>query len=166
MYSFCPNCGSGNLQISQGFCCKKCKKTFYQTSKPTVTIIPLYKNEMLVTIRGIKPHKGRLDFVGGFLENGEDPLDGGMREFKEETGVSVKKKDLKYLGIWIDDYEFEGINYKTFNVIYTCKFFKKVLPKGRDDVAELFWMPVKIHKNFAFSWMKKAVNAILSQSTG
>jgi|SRR3989339_797739 len=34
---------------------------------------------------------GRLDFVGGGLDRGEDPLDGIKREIEEETGLKILK---------------------------------------------------------------------------
>lgn len=70
-----------------------------------------------MSIRGIEPKKGKYDFIGGFLENGEDPLDGAVREFKEETGVEINKKDLEFLGIYVDDY---GFSFMT-SVIKTLK---------------------------------------------
>ena len=37
------------------------------------------------------PSPGRLDFVGGGLDRGEDPLDGIKREIEEETGLKILK---------------------------------------------------------------------------
>ncbi len=161
MYNFCPFCGSKLQEISPvSYKCSGCSKEIYLNAKPTATIIPIYKNEMMVSVRAIEPEKGKYDFIGGFLDYGEDPLDGAVRETKEETGLDIKKSDLHFLGIWIDTYKFQEQTLYTFNVIYTVKFTEKITPKGRDDVAELFWRPIEIDRNFAFKWMRDGVEEL------
>lgn len=162
MYKFCTYCGSKFTQEYPGkFFCSNCQKTTYLNSKPTVTVIPIFQNkEMLASIRAVQPHKGKLDFIGGFLENGEDVLKGAKREFKEETEMDIDPKKLKFLAIWIDTYNFQHEDFYTFNVIYTLEMSKRVKLEGKDDVASLEWLPIKMHKNFAFKWMKHAVKAL------
>lgn len=47
---------------------------------------------------------------GGKIEEGEDPVEGAIREIKEESGLVVKKKDMELVTIIeednIDDYTF------------------------------------------------------------
>ena len=50
-------------------------------------------NYLLMNKRRYKPSKGKLDFVGGFLEEGEDPKTAAIREVKEETGFDVELID-------------------------------------------------------------------------
>jgi 8-oxo-dGTP pyrophosphatase MutT (NUDIX family) len=45
---------------------------------------------VLIGRRKIEPRKGHWDLPGGFLEEGELPLDGLRREFLEETGLDVR----------------------------------------------------------------------------
>lgn len=40
------------------------------------------------------PYTGKLDLPGGSLEFGEKPLEGLVRELKEETGLSIKNQKL------------------------------------------------------------------------
>jgi len=50
------------------------------------------QGKILLLRRSAKtPASGRLDFVGGGLDRGEDPLAGIRREIKEETGLRISK---------------------------------------------------------------------------
>ena len=54
---------------------------------------------VLLGQRKADPGRGLWDIPGGFLDEGEDPVEGLKREFVEETGLSVEV-DV-FLGIWI-----------------------------------------------------------------
>jgi len=41
-------------------------------------------------------------YFGGGIEEGETPIQAVIRETKEELGIDIKEKDLKYLGKFID----------------------------------------------------------------
>ena len=45
---------------------------------------------VLIGRRKIEPKQGHWDLPGGFLEEGEKPLDGLRREFLEETGLAIE----------------------------------------------------------------------------
>ena len=45
-----------------------------------------------------KPHGNMWEISGGSVQSGEDPLDGAVRELKEETGLSAKPGELRYMG--------------------------------------------------------------------
>lgn len=83
--------------------------------------------------------------VAGHYEAGEDIL-GGIREFKEETGIDIDSKDLIPLGIrvTVSDYKENNIN-KEFQEVY---FIKKSIPLASfklpvDEVAGMVELPVK-----------------------
>lgn len=38
------------------------------------------------------------NFFGGRLDHSENPVDGALREFKEETSITLNKNDLKLIG--------------------------------------------------------------------
>jgi len=76
-------------------------------------------------------------FIGGGIDEGENPLDGAKREFKEETGVDA---DLEYvttidLNVTDDDGE---------EAIFTTYVYKTVIDflniKPADDVEGIGWM--------------------------
>jgi isopentenyldiphosphate isomerase len=82
--------------------------------------------------------------VAGHFEAGEDIL-GGIREFKEETGIDINSQDLIPLGIRISvsDYRANNINKELQEVF----FIKKVVPLESltlpaDEVAGMVELPV------------------------
>lgn len=153
MFKFCPNCGSSEIKDigDSTLTCPQCKKHHYINSYPTASVIPIVGSEVLLCIRAEDPEKGKLDLIGGFLKNGEDPVVGAVREFEEETGYKINGQDLKYLGIWVGDYVYQGTNYKTFNVIYTIDFSKDIKLTANDDVGELVWLPIDGKHEYAFT---------------
>ena len=52
--------------------------------------------DILLVTRGKDPFKGKLAFPGGFVNYGEDPKVGCVRELKEELGLDVKEEDLEF----------------------------------------------------------------------
>src|ERR1700682_4608762 len=90
-FKFCPNCGSplavdrnAPLAAQKCFCCGS---THYHNSKPTPSALIVDEDQILLSQRAGEPFRGFWDIPGGFLEAGEDPLDGAKREIREETGL-------------------------------------------------------------------------------
>ncbi len=156
MFKFCPYCGQEiPKQTREGFQCLNCKKWTHYASVPAVSIAVKVGNEGLVAVRGREPGKGRMDLVGGFLEYGEDPLIAAIREFKEEAGVDINPEQLKFLGIWVDTYYYQGEIQFVLNIVYLLKLDKKFMGKAADDVADLVWMQLSDSPKFAFSYLHK-----------
>lgn len=145
-FKFCPICGS-KLQDKKNnghpvpTCSNSsCNFKFYQSSKPTASaIITNDKGQILLSVRSIEPQKGKIDIIGGFLENGEDPIEGLKREVREELGVEIKV--MKIIGIFIDKYMYDKRldDIYTFNVFYEAKIISGK-PKPADDISEVIWV--------------------------
>jgi 8-oxo-dGTP diphosphatase len=84
----------------------------------------------------VEPYKGKWDTPGGFLEEGEHPLDGLKRELHEETGVEIEPLD--FLGVWIDRYGSDSTAQATLNLYWTARIVSGE-PEPADDVSELAW---------------------------
>jgi 8-oxo-dGTP diphosphatase len=91
---------------------------------------------VLLARRANDPQAGRWDLPGGFLEEGEHPLDCLRRELREEAGVELVDEEL--LGIWMDRYEYKRRLIATLNVYYSARIGTGE-PEAADDVAELRW---------------------------
>lgn len=151
MFKFCPYCGNQiHKQLESGFQCPKCKKWSHYPSSPTASVVVKVGNEVLLAVRAIEPAKGKMDIPGGFLEYGEDPYRGAIREYREETGLNLDPSKLKFLGIWVDTYHYQGQDEFTFNVVYLVELDQKFVISPVDDVAELVWVPLSEKPNFAF----------------
>jgi len=141
IYKFCPKCGGKLGKIKeenhQRLVCQNCHFVFYQNSKPTASAIIFDdKKRILLTKRAVEPKKNYWDFPGGFLEEGEYPQDGLKREIFEELGVKIKI--IKMLGIFMDNYKTDGVNYSTLNIYYLVKIIHGQL-KPMSDIMAIRW---------------------------
>lgn len=99
-----------------------------------------------MTKRNINPRKGFWCFPGGFLESGEAPEDGAVREVYEEVGVNVILGNL--IGVYsvpvVDQvmlyYRGELIN-DNFNIGYECEEAKLF------DYNEIEWDKIAFDAN-------------------
>jgi 8-oxo-dGTP diphosphatase len=86
--------------------------------------------------RALEPSRGRWDIPGGFLEEGEHPLDGLRRELREETGLHVEP--VSFLGTWMDRYGEGEDAIATLNMVWVARAAGGT-PSPADDVSELAW---------------------------
>jgi 8-oxo-dGTP diphosphatase len=93
-------------------------------------------DRVLLARRAHEPFQGRWDIPGGFLEEGEHPLDGLKRELLEETGLDVEPLD--FLGAWMDRYGHDSTAEATLNLYWTARVAGGE-PEAADDVSELRW---------------------------
>ena len=82
--------------------CPSCRWTFYDNPVPAAVAIIRGPRGILLTRRARPPHAGTWDLPGGFLEAGEPPDRGLVRELREELGVRGTLTRL--LGFYADQY--------------------------------------------------------------
>ena len=97
--SFCSFCGTAfTPPLAYPRTCASCKTQIWSNPIPvSVVLVPVVKDGRtgLLTIRrAIEPQIGKLAIVGGFLEDHETWAQGGAREVREETGVTIDPKTL------------------------------------------------------------------------
>lgn len=154
VYNFCPKCGNKANQNPGVINCSHCGKSTYLHSFPTSSVFVVKGAKVMLIKRARPPHKGAWDIPGGFLNYAESPEDGAVRELKEETGLTVSLVSM--LGIYMDEYLFQGETIPTLNVIYIGKIIsgKEI---ASDDAAEIGWFDIKKPiPNFAFAVIDKA----------
>ena len=153
-WRFCPRCGaplgrpSGDAIERAHRDCTGCGRRLYDNSKPCAGALVERDGKVLLVRRAVEPFVGAWDIPGGFLEPGEHPADGAAREVREETGLIVETGDL--LGIWIDDYAFDGAESYTLNCYYVARPVGGEI-RAADDAAELGWFgPEELPAEIAF----------------
>jgi ADP-ribose pyrophosphatase YjhB (NUDIX family) len=133
----CPRCRE-ELEREDGKVeCPACGFRTYASSKPTASALCLDDDGgILLARRAGEPFKGYRDLPGGFLEEGEHPLDAIRREVREETSLEVEPEE--FIGVWIDRYGSEPDSPSTLNLYWTARVVSGE-PEAADDVSEVAW---------------------------
>ena len=138
-WRYCPRCRS-ELEVGDGrAACPACGFTAWGHSVPTASAVCTDGDgRVLLARRAVEPDKDLWDLPGGFLEEGEDPLDGLRRELREETGLEVEPGE--FLGVWIDEYPYAEAPSTTLNLYWHARVLGGH-QAAADDVAALRWFP-------------------------
>lgn len=98
---FCLVCGSALVDrfvASEGrrrYQCEAHGHTHYENPRVVAAVIVEHGGRLLLQQRAMEPRTGFWTFPGGFLEIGERPEDGAVREAKEEVGLDVTIRSLQ-----------------------------------------------------------------------
>lgn len=149
-FRFCPADGSklGEPRESGGVTCPTCGRSWYRNSVPSVGAAIVRDGRALVTVRGIEPEKGKIDVPGGFLNVGEHPVEGLVREAREELGVEVEVAGDPVL-LAVHTYGEDGI------YVLAIGFRVRIVegePKPADDVEEILWVSEDEVDGLDFAW--------------
>jgi ADP-ribose pyrophosphatase YjhB (NUDIX family) len=133
----CPRCAGGLENDGGRAACPSCGSIYYANSAPCVSaLIEDERGRLLLARRAVEPYLGLWDPPGGFLEEGEHPLDGLRRELLEETGL--EGEPTTFVGAWMDVYGDAPEAPATLNLYWTVRIADGE-PVPADDVAELRW---------------------------
>lgn len=136
-WKHCPVCATAVEPEDGRVECSECGFVTYAHSMPTASaVVADDEGRVLLSRRANDPAAGMWDLPGGFLEEGEHPVDCLSRELREEAGIGLT--DERLLGIWIDTYEYKRRVVATLNVYYSARIAQGT-PQAADDVAELRW---------------------------
>jgi ADP-ribose pyrophosphatase YjhB (NUDIX family) len=135
-WRLCPHCGAELGGDAARLACDACGFIVYASSKPTAGALCVDNGRVLLARRAHPPFEGFWDIPGGFLDEGEDPLDGLRRELREETGLEVEPQ--RFLGIWMDRYGGDSTAEATLNLYWTARVVGGDAAPA-DDVSELRW---------------------------
>ena len=152
-YAFCPVCGapfdrSRGASAGHGMVrCDACRFEFWQNSKPAVGAVAVStiggEPHVLLTRRGIEPHKGMWDLPGGYLDNGEHPEHGLLRELAEELGTTAA--NLRLCKVDINEYPRDDVAEEArfvLSLYYLCDIPPDADLSPADDVVEAAWFPL------------------------
>ncbi|MDX6513458.1 MAG: hypothetical protein QOE36_2962 [Gaiellaceae bacterium] len=133
----CPLCAGPLVHGPKHVRCETCGHVVWASAAPTAGALCVDdEGRVLLARRAHEPFQGRWDIPGGFLDEGEHPLDALRRELREETGAEVEP--LAFLGVWMDWYG-DGLDAQaTLNLYWTAEIVSGDLEPA-DDVTELRW---------------------------
>jgi ADP-ribose pyrophosphatase YjhB (NUDIX family) len=136
-WTTCPRCGAPLENDGAEARCPSCGSVYYANSAPCVSaLVEDTQGRLLLARRAVEPFLGLWDCPGGFLDEGEHPLDGLRRELLEETGLELGP--ARFVGIWMDRYGDAPDAAATLNIYWAVRV-GDVSPVAADDVAELRW---------------------------
>jgi len=164
VFKFCPQCGSANF-ITSGERSKHCNDCsfdyYFNASAAAAALIFDSEGRLLMTRRAINPHKGKLDFPGGFAEHNESAEQTVIREIKEELGANVKK--LTYFGTFPNQYEFSGMTVFTLDSTFITELESLDNLVAMDDISSIeFIRPENINmEDIPFMSMKNTIKKLL-----
>ena len=133
----CPRCGTALDHGERSVSCPSCGLEEYANPAPTASaLVRDADGRILLARRAGDPGRGLWDLLGGFMDEGEEPVETLRRELREEAGLELEVGD--FLGGIPDTYGNDGIH--TVN-LYWAATVAGGEARPADDVAELAWFP-------------------------
>ena len=97
-FKYCPLCGTPfehrHIAQKRRSLCPGCGYVSYQNPFPTVSVLVIKNNMLLLGKRSGEPGKGKWALPSGYLEFEDDFLSAAIRETKEETGLDIEIKSI------------------------------------------------------------------------
>lgn len=103
---FCPLCAGAledRILLPDGRehkVCAGCGFVYFLGPKLVAGCLVIEHGKVLLLRRGIEPEIGKWTFPGGFVDFGETPVQGALRETLEEVGMRVNIE--RHLGLYAD----------------------------------------------------------------
>lgn len=140
--------------------CESCGFVHY--ANPIPAVAALVRDErgcLLLARRAEEPYAGLWDTPGGFLEEGEHPVDALRRELEEEAGLTIAVGD--FIGVYPDAYGDGPDAVEIVNLVWEATILSGD-PAPADDVSELGWFPLDalpLEDELAFGWIAPMLRA-------
>jgi len=117
---------------------------------------------VLLIRRGNEPFSGQWALPGGFVDEGERPIDAARRELAEETGLHFRGA-LDLVGVYGDP----GRDPRgwTVSAAYRALLEAPVQVAGSDDAAEARWFPLDALPPLAFDHDRIVTDAVSPGAT-
>ncbi len=166
-FHFCRRCGEKLTHLQKHvYQCKNEHIIFANPTPANAIVIINDKNEVLVSVRKIDPHKGSLDLPGGFIDEAETIEESVHRELEEELGITKQDyTELRYMTSVLDDYEYKGETVSVISFVFTTRLLASANPVPSDDIADIKFIPIKDIdfelEPFAFNSTKTALRKVM-----
>jgi 8-oxo-dGTP diphosphatase len=160
VWRFCPRCAAHLAHHEGKVECEACGFVHYASAAPAVSALVVDdEGRLLLARRAYEPDAGRWDALGGFLDEGEGPLEGLRRELAEEAGVEIEVGD--FVGAYADRYGEGEEASAVLNLVWEARIASGE-PVPADDVAALGWFArdeLPSDAELAFRWLAPCLRA-------
>ena len=145
----CPRCRHELERDERSVRCSNCGLTVYANPAPTASALVLDgEGRVLLARRAADPGAGLWDLLGGFIEEGEEPVAALRREIEEETALQIEPGE--FLGGYPDRYGDGGIY--TLNLYWTAQITGGELELD-EELAEVAWFdPEELPESAEFAF--------------
>lgn len=163
-WRYCPRCRTELEGDEKRVECPQCGFVAYANPVPTATAVVVDdEGRILLGRRALEPDKGLWDLLGGFVDEGEHPLEALHRELREETGLEIEPGE--FLGVWMDRYGYDSPAASTLNLYWAARVLGGE-ERAADDVAELHWfapnelpwgeLAFQVNEKVLSAWLERA----------
>ncbi len=137
--NYCRRCGKGlTKHAGTLYICKNNHKVYTNPATCAGIFLVDANKCVVLAIRGIEPHKGMLDSIGGFLDPEETLEEGMYRELHEEVGLNKDQiGELQYLTSAVGHYAYSNESLPILSVFYWATLPQGLALKAQDDIAGL-----------------------------
>jgi ADP-ribose pyrophosphatase YjhB (NUDIX family) len=135
-WTSCPRCRHDLEREEKTVRCPNCGLSVYANPAPTASALVLDdRGRVLLARRAGDPGVGLWDLLGGFIDEGEEPLAALRRELVEETALEIEPGE--FLGGYPDRYGEGGIY--TLNLYWTARVVGGELKLAEEELTEVSW---------------------------
>ncbi|MDX2439297.1 MAG: NUDIX hydrolase [Desulfobacterales bacterium] len=137
--------------------CESCREPVYENPVPATCLVVVDdKKRLFLVKRSVEPKKGFWCLPGGFMELGETPEQGALRELKEETDLTG------HIGMLLGVTSNHSDKYNTVLMIgYLIENYIGT-PKAGDDASDIACFDFDNLPEVAFESHKKFIRIYLS----
>jgi 8-oxo-dGTP diphosphatase len=139
-FRFCPYCRTELVVTEQGYeprpTCPTCGFVHFRNPFPTVSILVVQGERVLLGKRAGHPGAGKWAIPSGYIEYGDDFVSAAVREAKEETGLDVEIRSIVNVVSSFVSPRFHFLG------IYLLAGVVGGEPAAGDDLALMDWFPL------------------------
>jgi NAD+ diphosphatase len=138
--NFCRRCGESLTRTHDHVYECPNKHTLFLNPSPCVGIFFLTpENNLLLSVRGIEPHKDMLDAFGGFVDLADQSLEAAVqRELQEEVLLRPEAYNpLRYIISSYSTYPYQGEELPLMSTLFWTRLKPGYTMTAADDVAEV-----------------------------
>lgn len=143
--NYCRRCGTLLTNLEKHIYKCKNEHIIFANSSPAVGVFFITPdNQVILSERGIEPHKGMLDAFGGFADKEESLEDAAIRELKEELNLEPSDyEELHYLCSSIGHYPYKEEFLPVISSLYWTRLQTSKELTPADDVASIHSIPLQ-----------------------